>query len=383
MNRIYLDHSATTPVDPRVAYVMREYMLRKFGNPSSIHAFGREAKPALDDARISVAALLKCLPEELVFTSGGTEADNIAVIGYALKHRAKGNHIVIGGIEHPAVRFSAEELEQQGFNISWIQPDKYGEIISKSVAEALTDQTILVSIMHVNNEVGTINDIGAIGAICREREITFHTDAVQSFGKVPVNVIDMQVDMASVSSHKIYGPKGVGALYLREGIEVQSRTYGGHQERGVRSGTENLPGITGLGKAAEICRSEMKAEAERLVALRDLLHKLISTALEDVHLNGHPEKRLPGNLNLTFDGIEGEALLMALDLEGIAVSSGSACSSGSTAPSPVLTTIGLSDEEAQSSLRVTLGRDNTRKDMEITADVIIKNVNRLRAMAGV
>jgi len=383
MNRIYLDHSATTPVDPRVIDVMRENMLYKFGNPSSIHTFGREAKPALDEARSSVAAILKCSPEELIFTSGGTEADNIAVIGYALKNRAKGNHIVLGGIEHPAVGNSAEELEQQGFNISLVQPDKYGEIIPKAVAEALTDQTILVTVMHINNEIGTINDIGAIGAICRERGIIFHTDAVQSFGKVPVNVVDMQVDMASVSSHKIYGPKGVGALYLRDGIEVQSMTYGGHQERGVRSGTENLPGITGLGKAAEICRSEMKAEAERLIALRDLLYKLISTDLEDVHLNGHPEKRLPGNLNLTFDGIEGEALLMSLDLEGIAVSSGSACSSGSTAPSSVLTTIGLTDEEAQSSLRITLGRDNTRKDMEITADLIIRTVKRLRAMAGV
>ncbi|MCF7810127.1 cysteine desulfurase [bacterium] len=383
MNRIYLDHSATTPVDPRVADVMREYMLRKFGNPSSIHVFGRDAKPGLDVARSKVTSLLKCSPDELFFTSGGTEADNIAVIGYALKNRNKGNHIVVGGIEHPAVRNSAEELEQLGFKITWIQPDRYGEIIPGAVSEALTEQTILVSVMHVNNEIGTINDIGAIGAICRLQGITFHTDAVQSFGKIPINVTKMNVDIASVSSHKIYGPKGVGALFIREGIEVQPMTYGGHQERGVRSGTENMPGIVGLGKAAEICRSEINAEAERLTALRDLLYKQITAELDEVHLNGHPQKRLPGNLNLTFDGIEGEALLMALDLENIAVSSGSACSSGSTAPSPVLTAIGLTDEEAQSSLRITLGRENTRQDMEITANVIIKTVKRLRAMAGI
>jgi cysteine desulfurase len=383
MNRIYLDHSATTPVDPRVIEVMREYMLKKFGNPSSAHIFGKEAKPGLDDARVKVASLLKCSPHELIFTSGGTEADNLAVIGYALKNRAKGNHIVVGGIEHPAVRNSAEELVQHGFKISWVEPDQYGEIIPDAVAEALTDQTVLVSVMHVNNEIGTINDIGAIGAICRDRGITFHTDAVQSFGKVPINVTEMQIDMASISSHKIYGPKGVGALYLRDGIEIQPMTYGGHQEKGIRSGTENMPGIVGLGKAAEICRSEINAEAERLTALRDLLYKQITTELDDVHLNGHPHKRLPGNLNLTFDGVEGEALLMALDLDNIAVSSGSACSSGSTAPSPVLTSIGLSDEAAQSSLRITLGRENTREDMEITANTIIKTVLRLRVMAGI
>lgn len=382
MQRIYLDHSATTPVDGRVADLMREFLIGKFGNPSSIHSFGREANTALEEARSKVAVLLNCDPADLIFTSGGTEADNIAVIGYSLKHRHKGNHLIIGAIEHPAVRTSADELEQQGFRITRVEPDRFGEITLEAVTQELTEVTILVSVMHVNNEIGTINNIGAIGALCREHGVAFHTDAVQSFGKVHFDVQAMSIDMASISSHKIYGPKGVGALFLKNGIEVQPLIHGGHQERTVRSGTENLPGIVGFGKAAEICKTEMRAETERLTALRNMLYNRLTTELENITLNGHPTKRLPGNLNLIFHGVEGEALLTALDLEGIAVSSGSACSSGRAAPSMVLMGIGLSDEEAQSTLRITLGRENTREDIMRTASVMINNVKRLRSMAG-
>jgi len=382
MKRIYLDHSATTPVDARVAAVIKKYLLEDFGNPSSLHYFGRETKEALEDARAKVAGLLNCRPDEIYFTSGGTEADNLALIGYALKHRQHGEHIVVGGIEHPAVNNSAVELEARGFRITLVKPDRYGEVKPEAVAEALTDDTILVSIMHVNNEIGTINDIGAIGSFCREHGVTFHTDTVQSYGKVHIDVQAMNIDMASISSHKIYGPKGVGALYMRRGIEVQPRTFGGHQENSIRVGTENLPGIVGLGKAAEICAVEIDSEAQRLISLRDSLYHQITERLDRISLNGHPTRRLPGNLNLTFHGVEGEALLMLLDQRGIAVSSGSACSSGSTSPSAVLTGIGLSDEEAQSSIRITIGRENTKEDIDYTAEVIVDSVKRLRAMAG-
>ncbi len=383
MKRIYFDHSATTPVDPRVAEVVREYLLDKFGNPSSFHSFGRETKEALENARLKVAELLNCSPDELHFTSGGTEADNLALIGYSLKNRTNGDHIVIGSIEHPAVLNSAAELENRGFKVTRVAANRYGEITPEVVSAALTERTILASVMHVNNEIGTINDVGAIGALCRKRGVTFHTDAVQSYGKVAVDVQAMNIDMASVSSHKIYGTKGIGALYVRNGIEVQPLTFGGHQEAGIRVGTENLPGIVGLGEAAAICKAEMQDEDEKLIALRKLLHQRITDELENVSLNGHPSKRLPGNLNLTFHGVEGESLLMALDLEGIAVSSGSACSTGSTDPSPVLTGIGLSDEEAQSTLRMTLGRENTTEDIERAATVIIDKVRSLREMAGI
>ncbi|MDP8239263.1 MAG: cysteine desulfurase family protein [Candidatus Hatepunaea meridiana] len=382
MKRIYFDHSATTPVDPRVAEVIREMFLEKFGNPSSLHSFGTEAKDALEEARAKVATILHCSPAEVYFTSGGTEADNIALRGYSLQHRDSGNHIIVGSIEHPAVRNSATELEDLGFNVTLVAADKYGEIHPEAVADSITDDTILVSVMHVNNEVGTINDIGSIGSLCRERGITYHTDAVQSYGKVPLDVQAMSIDMASVSSHKIYGPKGVGALYLREGIKVHPLFYGGHQENGVRIGTENLPGIVGLGKAAEICTVEMNDEAIRLSGLRDALYQRLTDELDDIYLNGHHTRRLPGNLNLTISNIEGEALLMALDLAGIAVSSGSACSSGSKDPSPILLGIGLSPEEAHSTMRITLGRENTEDDIEYAADVIISTVKRLRAMAG-
>lgn len=382
MKRIYFDHSATTPVDERVAVLINEYMLEKFGNPSSLHSFGQEANAALEKARRSVASLINCKPEEIYFTSGGTEADNIALIGYALKHRDRGDHVIISSLEHPAIRNAASELERQGFNVSKIKADSYGEIHTEEVQAALTDKTILVSIMHVNNEIGTINNIGEIGRVCKDRGIAFHSDTVQSYGKVAIDVQAMGLDMASISGHKIYATKGIGALYMRSGVEIQPLSFGGHQENGIRVGTENMPGIVGIGKAADLCKAEMKAEGERLSQFRDLLYNRLIENLDDIRLNGHPIKRLPGNLNLTFQGVEGEALLMSLDMEGIGVSTGSACSSGSTQPSAVLTAIGLNPQEAQSSLRITLGRENTRQDIDYSARVIIDVANRLRKMAG-
>ncbi len=361
---------------------MNEYLGEKFGNPSSIHSFGREAKQALEAARAAVAGLLNCAEGEIYFTSGGTEADNIAVIGYPLHHRERGEHIIVSNVEHPAVRESADELERLGFEVTRVKADRYGMVHPETVEEALTDRTVLVSVMHVNNEVGTVNDVGVMGRMLRGRGIAFHTDAVQSFGKLPIDVGEMAIDMLSLSAHKIYGPKGVGAIYIRDGLRIQPRIFGGHQEHGIRSGTENLPGIVGLGRAAEICREEMASEAERLTELREELFRRPRDALDDIELNGHPHQRLPGNLNLTIHRVEGEALLLALDLAGIAVSTGSACSSGSTAPSKVLTAIGLTPAEAQSSLRITLGRSNTLQDIEYAAGVIVDNVNRLRTMAG-
>jgi cysteine desulfurase len=381
-NRIYLDHSATTPVDKRVVVTMNEYMLEKFGNPSSIHSFGREAKAALEQAHDSVAALLNCSPDDVFFTSGGTEADNLALIGGAEANRHRGDHVIVSNVEHPAVRNAADELERRGFRITRVSADRWGEVHPEAVATAFTDQTILVSVMHVNNEVGTINDIAAIGKLTRERGVLFHSDAVQSFGKIPLDVRAMNLDLASLSGHKIYGPKGIGALYVRHGVRLNPRFFGGHQEHRIRPGTENLPGIVGLGVAADLCRKEMDAEAARLSQLRDRLYRHQCDELEDITLNGHPTRRLPGNLNISFRGVEGEALLMALDLEGIAVSTGSACSSGSTQPSPVLLAMGLSPEDAQSSIRLTLGRANTEAEIDRTAQVIIAAVRCLRAMSG-
>ncbi|MBM3327472.1 MAG: cysteine desulfurase [Calditrichaeota bacterium] len=382
MQRIYFDHSATTPVDERVVVTMTEYMLEKFGNPSSAHSFGREAKAAMDKARESVASMLNCDPAEVFFTSGGTEADNLALIGYALANRQRGNEIVISNIEHPAVKAAAIELESLGFNIKTAPADRYGEVTLEALKSLLSGQTLLVSIMHINNEIGTINDIERIGEHLCERNITFHSDAVQSFGKVPIDVRKMHIDMLSLSGHKIYGPKGIGALYVRDGLKLHPRQFGGKHEAGLRSGTENLPGIVGLGVATDICRQIIDDEASRLTELRDELFARLDEKLDAITLNGHPSQRLPGNLNITFQGVEGEALLVALDLEGIAVSSGSACSSGSTKPSAVLLALGMSEIEAQSSIRITLGRDNTPQDIDYASRIIVDSVERLRRMSG-
>ncbi len=378
--RIYLDHSATTPVDLRVVEAMNESMLEHFGNPSSVHSYGRDAKEALDFARISVARLIDADSDDIFFTSGGTEADNLAIIGYCERNRDRGNHVIISSIEHSAVLLSAKVLESRGFKVTKVKPTPSGEVVASDIEKAITVGTLLVSVMHANNEVGTINDIGAIAKVAHAHGAVFHTDAVQTFGKISISVAEMGIDMLSLSAHKIYGPKGVGALYIRKGVSVSQRQFGGHQEAEIRPGTENLPGIVGLGTATDLSRNEMTTEAVRLRQLRDALWSQISNSLDNVTLNGHQENRIPGNLNITFKGVEGEALLVALDLEGISVSSGSACSSGSTTPSHVLTEIGLSPEEANSTLRLTLGRGNSMEDIERTAEVIIKSVIRLRFM---
>lgn len=383
MHRIYLDHSATTPVDPQVAEVVKKYMVEWFGNPSSLHSFGREAKEAVENARDQVSNLINCSPDEVYFTSGGTESDNLALIGYALRNREHGNHVIISNVEHPAIWLAAEELERLGFEVSRVEADRFGTVHPEDVISHIRNNTILASVMHVNNEVGTINNIGAIGRALRERDVIFHTDAVQSFGKVAIDVREMCVDLLSLSSHKIYGPKGVGALFIRKGLELHPQLFGGHQQDGIRPGTENIPGIVGIGKAAEVCADKMEDEAKKLSALRDNMRELIFAEIDDVILNGHPENRLPGNLNLSFHGVEGEALLLALDLAGIAASTGSACSSGSTQPSRILMNIGLRPEDAQSSLRLTFGRSNTTDDIRYAAGVIIDAVKRLRSMSGV
>jgi len=381
MKPIYLDHSATTPADSRVADKVVEVMVSKFGNPSSIHSFGRDARSVLAKSRSIIANSLNCNPEEIYFTSGGTESDNIAMLGYVRKNGNLGDRVIISNIEHPAIEKSAEELERLGYDVVHVKADSFGRVTPEAVMSKVNAQTILVSIMHVNNEVGTINDISTIGKVLRSKGIVFHTDAVQSFGKLPIDVDKMNIDILSLSSHKIYGPKGVGAMFIRSGIKIQPLFFGGNQEERVRMGTENLSGIVGLAEAVNICQNEMKPEAEYLTKLREQLHSTILAKLDDVTLNGHPTDRLPGNLNLTFHGVEAESLLMALDINGIAVSSGSACSSGSTLPSGILLSLGLSEEDAQSSIRFTLGRSNTPEEMKRTADVVIATVNRLRKMS--
>ncbi len=382
MNRIYLDHSATTPVDERVVVAMNEFMLEKFGNPSSVHSFGREARQAVEQARVQVATLIGADPQDIYFTSGGTEADNLALFGSCVQKGVAGNHVITTQIEHPAILNAATELERVGFRVTRLTPDTDGMVHPEAVAEAMEDATILVSVMHVNNEVGTVNDIETIGRVVHERGALFHTDAVQSFGKIPIDVRRMDVDMLSLSGHKIYGPKGIGALFVRRGLGLHPRQFGGHQESGLRAGTENLPGIIGLGTASAICGEEMDFEAAKLIEMREELYNYLTESLDDVSMNGHPTKRLPGNLSLSFAGVEGEALLMGLDLEGIAVSSGSACSSGSTQPSHVLTAIGLSDEQAHSTIRISLGRGNTLRDVRYSAHVICDIVKRLRIIGA-
>lgn len=382
MKRIYFDHSATTPVEPEVVEVMTTYLVKKFGNPSSVHYFGREAKVALEEARETIAGLIHAEPEEIFFTSGGTEADNLALQGVAFRYKKKGNHIISSPIEHRAVLNTCGFLESQGgVKVTYVPVDPTGRVEPERVKEAITEGTTLISIMHVNNEVGTINPIAEIGRIAREQGILFHTDAVQSFGKFPIDVKEMGVDLLALSGHKIYGPKGVGALYVRKGVDLAKLIYGGHHERDLRAGTENLPGAVGMAKAAEICGRVMASEAKRLTGLQNYFWEKIKERVPRVHLNGHPTERLPGSLNLSFEGVEGESLLLSLDLEGIAASTGSACSAGSPEPSHVLTALGLSPELAQVSIRITMGRSNTREDVDYALKVIQKVVTRLREMA--
>jgi cysteine desulfurase len=377
--RIYLDHNATTAIHPDVVAAMLPYLRRAFGNPSSIHRFGREARQAVDEAREKVARLIGAKPSEIIFTSGGTEADNLAIKGVALTAKKKGGHIITSAIEHHAVMVSCQYLEKRGFEVTFIPVDHHGLLDPNDVKRAITDKTILISIMHANHEVGTIEPVEEIGKLAMERNIPFHTDAVQSVGKVPIDVAKLGVSLLSLSAHKLCGPKGVGVLYIRKGTKILPQVYGGHQELNFRAGTENVAGIVGLGQAAAIASHKIQVELERLCRLRDRLWERIREGVESVRLNGHPTKRLPNTLNVSFDLVEGESLVINLDLRGIAVSTGSACTSGSLEPSHVLLAMGLSPTVARGSVRFSLGMGNTPGEIEYTADNLKELVRRLRS----
>ncbi|OLN32266.1 cysteine desulfurase NifS [Desulfosporosinus metallidurans] len=382
MKRIYLDHSATTPVDPEVATLMMTYYTEKYGNPSSVHSFGREAKQALEQARSQVAELIGATPSEVTFTSGGTEADNLAILGTAEALRKKGKHIITSCIEHHAVLETCEYLEKNGFDLTIIPVDEVGILSVEDVRKAIRPDTILISVMHANNEVGSIQPIAEIGKLAREHGITFHVDAVQSLGKIPINVQEMNIDLLTVSSHKIYGPKGVGALYIRKGVRVMPLVHGGGQEKKRRSGTENTPGIIGFGKACELAGQRMAEDAEHQEKLRDKLMNGILGSIDYVKVNGPlGENRLPNNVNVSIQYVEGESLLLSLDMLGIAASSGSACTSGSLDPSHVLLAMGLIHEIAHGSLRFSLGRQNTEEEIDYVLEQLPKIVERLRMMS--
>lgn len=381
MRRVYFDHSATTPVDHEVATTMVEYMTEKFGNPGSIHYFGREANKAVNEARESVAALLGATAKEVFFTSGGTESDNLALKGIAYANSKKGNHIITTSIEHHAVLHACEALEKEGFTVTYLPVDENAMVSVEDVKKAITDKTILISVMFANNEVGTIQPIKEIGQLAREKGIYFHTDAVQAVGNYPIDVNEYNIDLLSLSGHKLYGPKGIGAIYIRKGVKIKALQQGGSQERKMRPGTENVPGIVGLGKAAEKARLELSERMAHVQGLRDKLIKGIQEKIGDIKLNGHPVERLPGNVNFSFFYIEGESLLLNLDMKGIAGSSGSACTSGSLDPSHVLLAMGMTHETAHGSLRLSLGRGNTEADIDYCLEVLPKIVETLRSMS--
>jgi len=381
MKRIYLDYAATTPTHPEVVKAMLPYFTDAFGNPSSIYSYGLEAKGAIEEARVKVADLIGARSSELVFTSGGTEADNTAIIGVAYANEGKGNHIITTLIDHPAVIAACRFLEKRGFTVTYLPVDEYGLVALDNVKKAITDKTILISVMHANNEVGTIEPIAEIGKIAREAGVYFHTDAVQTVGQIPVDVNEFGADLLSMEAHRMYGPKGVGALYIRKGTKLVPFMKGGEQERWRRAGTENVPGIVGFGKATELVQQEMSQEAERLTSLRDKFIKGLLERIDHTRLNGHPLQRLPSNVHVTIDFIEGEAMLLNLDLEGICAATASACASSSLEPSHVLLAMGLSHERAHGSLRFTLGKWTTEEEIEQVLDILPRIVAKLRAMS--
>lgn len=378
MPKVYLDYSATTPVRPEVARLVMEYMTEKFGNPSTLYFYGREAKKAVEKAREQVAALIKADSEEIIFTSGGTEGDNLAILGIARAYAENGQHIITSAVEHHAVLEACRSLEQQGFRLTVLPVDEDGRVSVAELEKALSPDTILISIMHVNNEVGTIQPVEEIGKLARQRGVILHIDGVQSVGKVPVDIGALQADLLTGSGHKIYGPKGTGFLYLRKGIKLAPLVWGGGQEKAYRPGTENVAGIVGLGLAAELAGQELHTEMPRLATLRNMLIKGLQENIPDTKLNGPQVGRVPTNVNLRFAGVEGEALLQALDLKGICASSGSACSAGAVNPSHVLLAMGLSRAEAKSSLRMTLGRDNTEEQVAYVLEQLPPLIERLR-----
>jgi len=384
MRRIYLDHAATTPVHAEVAKAMVPHLSKDFGNPSTLYSYGREAKGALEEARARVARLIGAKhPEEIVFTSGGTEADNFALCGIAWANLGKGNHIITTSIEHHAVINVCKFLEKRGFEVTYLPVDEYGLVNPLEVKKAITDGTILVSVMHANNEIGTVEPVEEIAEIVKKKGVYFHTDAVQTVGHLPIDVERMKVDLLAMSAHKLYGPKGVGALYIRKGTKIVPFLYGGEQENRRRASTENVAGIVGFGEACLLAQKDMANEEKRLTYLRDKLIEGILKRIKNCRLNGHPEKRLPGNVNVSVEGVEGESMLLNLDLSGVCASSGSACTSSILEPSHVLTAIGLSPEVAHSSLRFTLGMENNEQDINYVLKILPEIVERLRSMSPI
>ena len=378
---IYMDHSATTFVKPEVAKEMIPFFTEHFGNPSSIYGMARESKNAIDTARVQTAKALGADPDEIYFTSGGSESDNWAIKGVALANRKRGNHIITSAIEHHAVLHTCQFLEKEGFEVTYLPVDQYGLVDPAVLEKAITDKTILITIMYANNEIGTIEPIAELGAIARKHKVYFHTDAVQAIGSVPIDVKAQNIDLLSLSAHKFYGPKGTGALYIKKGVRIENLIHGGGQERRKRAGTENIAGIVGLGKAIEMATADIPGHSAKIRGMRDRLIKGVLATIPNARLNGHPEKRLAGNFNVSFEFIEGESMLLWLDDEGICASTGSACTSGSLEPSHVLLATGLPVEISHGSLRLTLGDANTDKDVDVVLEVLPKVVAKLRDMS--
>jgi cysteine desulfurase len=385
---VYLDNAATTPMDPRVIEEIEKHFKTTYGNSSSLHTMGQNAGQILTKSRGIVASLINAERDEIIFTSSGTEADNLAILGVALINKNKGNHVITSSIEHHAILHPCEQLEKEGFEVTYLPVDKYGLISLQELEDAITDKTTLISIMFANNEIGTIQPIEDIGKIAKKHDIIFHTDSVQAFGKVPIDVKTMNIDLLSASAHKLYGPKGVGMLYMRnKGLRTNGKKYiepimfGGGHEWDMRPSTVNVPGIAGFAKAVELVETEMDTEAERQIKLRDKIIKYVLENIEDSYLNGHPTQRLPNNINLGFKYIEGESMVLDLDSKGIAVSTGSACSSKSLDPSHVLLAIGVSPQDAHGSLRITLGKFTSEEDVDYFLKVLPDVIKRLRALS--
>lgn len=381
MNRVYLDYNATTPVEPEALDAMLPYFSGEFGNAASIHTFGQKARAAVETAREQVAALIGARPQEVIFTSGGTESDNHAIFGIVEAASGAAKHVITTAIEHEAVLNACQALEKEGVAVTYLPVDRDGRIHLDDLRLAVRPETVLITIMHANNELGTVQSLEEIGRIAREADVYFHTDAVQSAGKIPIDVNKLQVDLLSLSGHKLYASKGIGALYIRGGTRVRQLLYGGHHQRGFRPGTENVAGIVGLGKAAEIARRSLEGDGTRLSALRDELEHGLVQRVPHSRVNGGGAPRTPNTTNLVFPGVEGEALLIALDLKGLACSTGAACSSGAVEPSHVLTAIGLPAEEARASLRFSLGRHTTQSEIDFALEVVPSAVEHLRKLS--
>lgn len=381
MKRYYFDYAGTTPTDPEVIKAMQPYLYERFGNPSSLHYFGQEARKAMEEARLKLASFLGAKEEEIIFTSGGTESNNFALYGIAYANEAKGNHVITSSVEHHAVLEPAKFLESRGFKVTYVKVDEHGVVSLQDVKKAITDKTVLISIMHANNEIGTIQPIKEIAKIAKDKGVYFHCDAVQTVGHIPVNVEELGIDLLSLSAHKFYGPKGVGALYVRKGVKIAPFLRGGGQEKHRRASTENVAGIVGLGRAIELCENKMSKEEKKQITMRDRIIGGLKNKIDRIYLNGHPKIRLPNNVNFSVEYIEGESMLLNLDMLGIAASTGSACTSGDLEPSHVLLAIGRPHELCHGSIRFTIGRFTKSKDIDYLLKNFPKIVSKLRSMS--